>query len=82
MTGPFYLKGKHMASRSDWVAHLMRYSLSELRRWQSLTYHQMRAAYRMMQNPDSRESGERAYRELEQMADSLTEAVMIKAGYL
>jgi hypothetical protein len=71
-----------MASRSDWVAHLGRYTLAELRRRQCITAGQIKTAWQLMQCPDTRARGESAMIDLRNMYDSLTEAVMIKCGYL
>lgn len=67
-----------MSSRSDWTAHLTRYTLAELRRRQRITAGQIEAAWELMQCPDTRPRGESAMTDLQNMYDSLTEAVMIK----
>lgn len=58
-----------MAIRKDWVGHLRRYSLKELRRRQNLTNQQITIAYRA--------NNIRALTDLQNMADSLTEAVFL-----
>ncbi len=58
-----------MAIRNDWVGHLRRYSLKELRRRQNLTVQQITIAYNANNN--------RALTDLQNMADSLTEAVFL-----
>ena len=58
-----------MTARNDWVGHLRRYSLKELRRRQNLTTQQIEIAYAA--------SNERALTDLQNMADSLTEAVFL-----
>lgn len=58
-----------MTVRNDWVGHLRRYPLKELRRRQDLTYQQIQIAHRT--------KNDRAMTELQNMADSLTEAVYL-----
>ena len=58
-----------MSVRNDWVAHLRRYSLKELRRRQNITKQQIAIAYN--------DKNARALTELQNMADSLTEAVFL-----
>ena len=55
--------------RNDWVAHLRRYSLKELRRRQNITNQQIVIACRAKKT--------RALQELQDMADSLTETVLL-----
>lgn len=56
-----------MTSRNDWVYHLLHYSLKELRRRQGITQRQIVIAYKA-KNISLLE-------ELNNMADSLTEAI-------
>ena len=58
-----------MTIRNDWVGHLRRYTLKELRRRQNLTYQQIKLAYNA--------NNIRALTDLQNMADSLTEAVYL-----
>ena len=58
-----------MAIRNDWVAHLRRYPLKELRRRQNITGQQIIIAYRTKK--------QNALIELQNMADSLTEAIYL-----
>ena len=58
-----------MAIRNDWVGHLRRYSLKELRRRQFITNQQIKIAHRARKTT--------ALIELQDMADSLTEAVYL-----
>ena len=58
-----------MTARNDWVCHLRRYSLKELRRRQNITYQQIRIAHRTNKTE--------ALIQLQNMADSLTEAVYL-----
>ena len=58
-----------MTARNDWVGHLRRYPLKELRRRQNLTKQQLRIAHRS-QNTEALNS-------LRDMEDSLTEAVYL-----
>jgi len=67
-----------MAANANWVAHLTHYSLAELRRRQRIVAAQTVAAYKLAQQPDTRPRGLRALEDLQEMADSLTEAVMIR----
>jgi len=70
-----------VTANNTWVAHLMHYSLAQLRKRQRIVYAQMHVAYELMQHPDTRAWGERASKELQEMADSLTEAAMTKCHY-
>ena len=58
-----------MTIRNNWVAHLRRYSLKELRRRQNITAQQIIIAHRTKKLT--------ALIELQNMADSLTEAVYL-----
>ncbi len=58
-----------MTARNDWVGHLRHYTLKELRRRQNLTVQQIQIAYNA--------SNTRALIDLQDMADSLTEAVYL-----
>jgi ribosomal protein L19E len=58
-----------MTVRNDWVGHLRRYSLKELRRRQNITRQQIRIAYKAKKTT--------ALTELHNMADSLAEAVYL-----
>ena len=58
-----------MTIRNDWVGHLRRYSLKELRRRQNITNQQIKIAYKAQKTT--------ALTELQNMADSLTEAVYL-----
>jgi len=58
-----------MTVRNDWVGHLRRYPLKELRRRQNLTAQQIVIAYRA--------NNIRTLTDLQNMADSLTEAVYL-----
>lgn len=65
-----------------WAEHLAQYSLTELRRRQRLCETQTGRAYKLAQERDMvlRERGLRALTKLHEMANALTEAVMIKTG--
>ena len=58
-----------MAIRNDWVGHLRRYPLKELRRRQNLTKQSQRIAHRAKNT--------KALNELLDMENSLTEAVYL-----
>ncbi len=58
-----------MTARNDWVAHLQKYSLKELRRRQNITRQQIKIAFKT--------KNARALTELQNMYDSLTEAVYL-----
>ncbi len=58
-----------MTVRNDWVGHLRRYPLKELRRRQNLTKQQIRIAHRAKNMT--------ALDNLRDMEDSLTEAVYL-----
>lgn len=58
-----------MAIDNGWVAHLRQYSLKELRRRQNITKQQIQITHR--------NHNTRALLELQNMADSLTEAVYL-----
>ena len=58
-----------MVIRNDWVGHLRRYSLKELRRRQNINKQQIRIAHRA--------GNTEALIELQNMNDSLTEAVYL-----
>ena len=58
-----------MTIQNDWVTHLRRYPLKELRRRQNITAQQIVIAHRAKNH--------RALIELQNMADSLTEAVYL-----
>lgn len=58
-----------MAANNGWVAHLRHYNLKELRRRQGLTKQQIAIAYKA--------NNTRALTELQTMADSLTETVLL-----
>ncbi len=58
-----------MTIRNDWVGHLRRYSLKELRRRQNITKQQIRIACRTKKTT--------TLIELQNMDDSLTEAVYL-----
>lgn len=58
-----------MTIRNDWVGHLRKYSLFELRRRQNITNQQIRIAYKAKNTT--------ALTELHNMSDSLTEAVYL-----
>ena len=62
--------GDIMTIRNDWVAHLMRYPLKELRQRQNIVKQQQQTAYRAKNT--------HALEELQDMEDSLTEAVYLK----
>ena len=59
-----------MAVRKEWVASLKHRPLKQLRKWQRLVYLQIAFAYNT--------GNERASIDLQAMADSMTEAIMIK----
>jgi len=65
-----------MAARPEWVEFLVTLPTRELRRRQTICYKQMKASHDLAQHADTRDRGERAAVELNDMADSLTEAVM------
>ncbi|KKN22354.1 hypothetical protein LCGC14_0916200 [marine sediment metagenome] len=58
-----------MTIRNDWVGHLRQYTLKELRRRQNITKQQIVIAYNSKKTT--------ALTELQNMADSLTEAVYL-----
>ncbi len=58
-----------MAVRNDWVGHLRHYPLKELRRRQNITGLQIQVAYRAKNTV--------VLEELQDMADSLVEAVFL-----
>ncbi len=62
-----------MSIRNDWTAHLLRYSLKELRQRQNITKQQIAVAY---QNHN-----ERALTQLNDMLDSLAETINVKFCY-
>ena len=67
-----------MAVREEWVKFYVTLKTSELRRRQTLCHLQQRRAFELVQHADTRDRGERAATELQDMDDSLTEAVMQK----
>ena len=64
-----------MTVRNDWVAHLLHYPLKELRRRQDITNQQIEVAYKRR---NSGPSNLVTMNELQNMADSLMEAIYLK----
>lgn len=58
-----------MTIRNDWVGHLRRYSLKELRRRQEINKQQIKIAYRVKNT--------HALQRLQNMQDSLIEAIIL-----
>jgi hypothetical protein len=63
-----------MTARNDWTAHLVKYSIPQLRKRQRICEAQIAVAYKARNTE--------ALIRLYTMQDSLTAAVMIKAGYM
>ncbi len=63
-----------MAVNNNWLAHLMRYSYKELRRRQSVNQQQLEVANAASFCPMD------SLKNLNEMADTLTEAILIKTG--
>jgi len=59
-----------MTSRNDWVAHLIKYPLKELRSRQVLNEKQIKLAYKTKNTE--------ALKDLRNMEDSLTESILLK----
>lgn len=70
-----------MTVRNDWVAHLRRYPLRELRRRQRIANAQLKIAYQLAQQPYTRDRGLRGMTEIQDMLDSLAETIGIKYCY-
>jgi len=67
-----------MAPRNDWVAHLIRYKLPELRRRQRLIESQISRAHSLASNQGTSERGLIALTSLQEMSDSLVEAIALR----
>ena len=66
-----------MTARNDWVAHLVKYSIPELRRRQRIIDKWLLDYYCRGGSLQAR-----GLQELEDMQDSLIEAIKIKNGYI
>lgn len=62
--------GLNLMIKNGWVIHLLQYSLKELRRRQDITNQQIEIAHEM--------GKDKALAELQNMADSLIEAIYLK----